>query len=64
MTVSSVTIQVTPDSKPSMPSWMGEVAAFAQVLRHTGMLQTIQEHVRFARARGCLTTISSILSSC
>lgn len=30
---------------------MGEVAAFAQVLAHTGMLKTIQEHVRFARAR-------------
>ena len=24
-----VTIQITPDSKPAMPSWMGEVAAFA-----------------------------------
>lgn len=29
---------------------MGEVAAFAQVLIHTGQLQTIQEQVRFARA--------------
>lgn len=30
---------------------MGEVAAFAQVLTHTGSLQTIQEQVRFTRAR-------------
>jgi hypothetical protein len=30
---------------------MGEVAAFAHVLTHTGMLKTIQEQVRFARAR-------------
>jgi len=30
---------------------MGEVAAFAQVLTHTGILKTIQEQVRFARAR-------------
>jgi hypothetical protein len=30
---------------------MGEVAAFAQVLEHTGILKTIQEQVRFTRAR-------------
>lgn len=30
---------------------MGEVAVFAQVLSHTGMLSAIQEQVRFARAR-------------
>ena len=46
-----VTIQITPQSAPSTPSWMGEVAAFAQVLIHTGQLQTLQEQVRFARAR-------------
>lgn len=51
MTLSSVTIQITPESKPALPGWMGEVAAFAQVLTQTGMLKTIQEQVRFARAR-------------
>jgi hypothetical protein len=51
MTHASVTIQITPDSKPAMPSWMGEVAAFAQVLTHTGILKTIQDQVRFTRAR-------------
>ncbi|MFL5704298.1 MAG: hypothetical protein ACJ8AG_15895, partial [Ktedonobacteraceae bacterium] len=48
---SQVTIQIAPEAKPSTPSWMGEVAVFAQVLIHTGWLQTIQEQVRFARAR-------------
>jgi hypothetical protein len=51
MTHASVTIQITPQSQPATPSWMGEVAAFAQVLTHTGLLQTIQGQVRFACAR-------------
>src|SRR5947199_10651077 len=51
MTHPSVTIHITPESVPSTPSWMGEVAAFAQVLTHTGILKAIQEQVRFARAR-------------
>src|SRR6266700_5957685 len=51
MTHSSVTIQVAPQSVPSTPSWMGEVAAFAQVLTHVGSLKAIQERVRFGRAR-------------
>src|SRR6266702_7108106 len=51
MTHSAVTIQITPESMPSIPSWMGEVAAFAQVLTHTGILKKIQDQVRFARAR-------------
>lgn len=51
MTQSAVTIQITPVSAPSTPSWLGEVAAVAQVLTHLGVLNAIQEHVRFARAR-------------
>ncbi len=47
----TVTVQIAPNSKPSMPIWMGEVAAVAHMLTHTGMLTTIQEQVRFARAR-------------
>jgi len=46
---SSVTIQVVPESQPSTTSWMGEVAAFAQVLAHTGILKAIQNQVCFAR---------------
>lgn len=34
-----------------MPCWMGEVAAFAQVFTHQNLLKTMQEQVRFARAR-------------
>jgi hypothetical protein len=51
MTHPSVTIQIAPESQPSTPPWMGEVAVFAQVLTHEGILKAIQEQVRFARAR-------------
>src|SRR5216684_7286367 len=51
MTHPSVTIQVAPESVPSTPSWMGEVAAVAHVLTHVGVLNAIQDHVQFARAR-------------
>src|SRR5260370_10946014 len=46
-----VTIEVAHPSLAASPSWMGEVAAFARVLAHTGILTQIQEQVRFARAR-------------
>jgi hypothetical protein len=62
MTYSSVTIQVAPESVPSTPSWMGEVAAFAQILTHVGLLKAIQNHVQFARARfGTYDTIDFIV---
>jgi hypothetical protein len=51
MTHPSVTIQIDPQSVPSIPFWMGEVATVAQVLTHLGLLKAIQDHVRFARAR-------------
>ena len=51
MTQSPVRIQIDPESVPATPSWLAEVAVFAQVLSHTGLLQTIQKQVRFARAR-------------
>ncbi|GHO62854.1 hypothetical protein KSC_017460 [Ktedonobacter sp. SOSP1-52] len=51
MTHASVHIQMTPESKPALPSWMGEVAVFAQVLAHAGILKAIAEQVRFACAR-------------
>lgn len=62
MTQSTVTIQITPHSAPSLPSWLGEVAAFAQILTHLGLLKAIQEHVRFARARlGTYDTIDFVV---
>lgn len=51
MAHASVTIQITPESQPALPSWMGEVAAFAHILTHEGILTAIQEQVRFARTR-------------
>ena len=47
----AVTIQISEVSLPSMPSWMGEVAAFAQVLAHAGILKALEEQVHFARVR-------------
>ena len=47
----SVTIQISPELVPAVPPWFGEVAAFAQVLMHTGIFTQIQDQVRFARAR-------------
>jgi hypothetical protein len=62
MSSPSVTIQTTPEPSPAMPSWMGEVATFAQVLSHLGLLKAIQEHVRFARARfGTYDTIDFVV---
>ena len=51
MTDFTVTIQVNPESVPSIPSWLAEGAAFAQVLISTGILKAIEERVQFARAR-------------
>jgi hypothetical protein len=51
MTHSTITVQTTPESLPSTPSWMGAVAAFAQILSQTGIQTRIEERVRFARAR-------------
>jgi hypothetical protein len=51
MTLSTITVQTTPESQPSTPDWMGEVTAFAQILTQTGILTALTERVRFARAR-------------
>ncbi|BCL83605.1 hypothetical protein ccbrp13_60700 [Ktedonobacteria bacterium brp13] len=51
MTHASVDIQIAPESLPTLPCWFAEVAIVAQVLMTSGMLQAIEERVRFARAR-------------
>jgi hypothetical protein len=51
MTHATVTIQITSQSVPATPFWLGEAAAFAHVLTHESILKAIQEQVRFARAR-------------
>src|SRR5579885_1310581 len=47
----NVKADVPDDQKGRHYDVFEEVAAFAQVLSHTGILQTIQKQVRFARAR-------------
>ena len=42
---------------------MGEVAAFAQVLEHEGLLKTSQEQVRFASFGTCLESSSQFTPS-
>src|SRR2546429_8127439 len=51
MTCSPVQIQTSPQSVPSTPSWFGEVALMAHYLSQRGLLEQIEERVRFARAR-------------
>ena len=48
---SPVTIQTSPQSVPSTPSWFGEMTVIAHYLRHQGVLSGISERVRFARRR-------------
>ena len=62
MAQSSVTIQISPESVPTLPCWFTEITVFAQVLSHTGIRSAIIEQVRFARALATMT--SSILSLC
>jgi hypothetical protein len=51
MTHSGVHLQITSEDRPSIPHWLGEVALVAQVLTASGVLKSIEEQVRFARAR-------------
>jgi hypothetical protein len=47
----SVNIQTTSESRPSLPSWFGEVMVIVAYLRTHGILTKISEGVRFARRR-------------
>src|SRR6266704_2086358 len=47
----SVIIQVSSESVPSTPSWLGEVVLIVGYLRKHGVLTKISERVRFARRR-------------
>src|SRR5437764_14339295 len=48
---SSVIIQTSSESVPSMPSWFGEVALIIPYLRKQGVLSAISAQVRLARRR-------------
>ncbi|EFH79863.1 hypothetical protein [Ktedonobacter racemifer] len=47
----SVNIQTTSESRPSLPSWFGEVVVIVSYLRKHGILTKISDEVRFARRR-------------
>jgi hypothetical protein len=51
MTHPSVHLQIASEDRPSVPNWFGEVAIVAQVFITSGVLNNIEEQVRFARAR-------------
>jgi hypothetical protein len=62
MTPPPVKVQIAPEAAPSIPSWFGEVTIVAHVLTDVGLLNTIQERVRFARARfGIYETIDFVV---
>jgi hypothetical protein len=62
MESSAVSIQTSPESVPSTPSWFGEVAIMAHYLTHLGLLKKIVEGVQFARARfGIYDTIDFVV---
>jgi hypothetical protein len=48
---SSVSIQTSAHSVPSLPGWFGEVTLLAHHLRRQGVLAALEEQVRFARRR-------------
>src|SRR5256885_12585599 len=48
---SSVIIQISSESVPSPPGWLGEVVLLVEHLRKQGVLAAIEERVRFARRR-------------
>jgi len=51
LTRSTITVQTIPESLPSTPAWMADVAACAQLLTQTVLLPAVTERVRCARAR-------------
>jgi hypothetical protein len=48
---SSVIIQISSESVPSPPCWLGEVVLLVEQLCKQGVLAAIDERVRFARRR-------------
>ena len=51
VTSGSVSIQTSAESVPSVPAWFGEVSLMARHLEQQGVLQAVNERVRFARRR-------------
>lgn len=58
---SAANIQTSPQSVPSTPSWLGEVAVVAHYLSSLGLLEKVIQEVRFSRKRfGTYDTIDFI----
>ena len=49
--VADVSIQTSPQSVPSPPSWFGEIVLVVTYLKKQGVLTKLREDVRFARKR-------------
>jgi hypothetical protein len=52
ITYSSVKIQTSAESVPSIPTWFGEITLMVHSLQNQGVLAAMEERVRFARRRG------------
>ncbi len=48
---SSVNIQASSQSVPSIPPWFGEITLLARYLQRIGVLRAMEERVRLARRR-------------
>ena len=51
MTHASVDLQIVSASVPSVPCWFGEITIMARLLAASGVLQAIEQRVRFTRPR-------------
>src|SRR5450631_2427341 len=51
ITTSTVTVQTTSTSIPSIPCWFGEAVILSQSLRRSGILTKMAECIHFARRR-------------
>ncbi|HEU5379158.1 MAG TPA: hypothetical protein VFV38_27360, partial [Ktedonobacteraceae bacterium] len=58
--LSDAGVHIQTSSRPSTPSWFGEVAGIAHTLRRPGVLAMLEERVCFARRRFGLYYLTNI----
>jgi hypothetical protein len=51
ITIATIQVETTAETRPSVPPWFGEITLLAQHWKRHGMISAIQEQVRFARRR-------------
>src|ERR1700721_4350308 len=62
MVSKAIEIQTSPQSVPSIPSWLAEAAIMAHYLARLSLLEKMAEQVRFARRRfGTYDTIDFVV---